>query len=37
MLHGNYVKIVKDKIIVQDVFEFSKHVSMYRKKIVGSG
>jgi CRP-like cAMP-binding protein len=33
MLQSNYVKIAQDKITVQDVFEFSKHVSFYRKKM----
>jgi hypothetical protein len=28
-----FVKIVQDKITVQDVFEFSKHVSFIRRKL----
>jgi CRP-like cAMP-binding protein len=33
MLKINLVKIVQDKLVVQDVFEFSKHVWFYRKKL----
>jgi CRP-like cAMP-binding protein len=32
-LQSNFLKITQDKITVQDVFEFSKHVSYYRKKL----
>jgi CRP-like cAMP-binding protein len=32
-LQSHFLKITQDKIIVQDVFEFSKHVSFYRKKM----
>jgi CRP-like cAMP-binding protein len=33
MLKSNHIKIVKDKIVVQDVFDFSKHVSFIRSKL----
>jgi hypothetical protein len=33
MIKSNFVKIVQDKMVVQDVFEFSKHVSFIRKKL----
>jgi CRP-like cAMP-binding protein len=33
MLKSHFVRIVKDKLVVQDVFEFSKHVSFIRRKL----
>jgi hypothetical protein len=33
MLKSHFVKIEKDSITVQDVFEFAKHVSFIRKKL----
>jgi CRP-like cAMP-binding protein len=33
ILKSHFVKIVQDKIIVQDVFDFSKHVSFIRRKL----
>jgi CRP-like cAMP-binding protein len=33
MLKGHFVKIAQDKITVQDVFDFSKHVSFIRRKL----